>query len=173
MQWKARYLALLAALPLALGTAGADKPKPPQGTPEQIQTINDLRNVGTAMYAWYRDEMAPRRSPEGHKAQEKATEGPQDMTAVPEISRDQLAKVLVPRYISAIPEKDGWGRAYEYRLNLQDPNAPHVMALRSAGSDGHFSGDRYDIGGFTGQETTQDLAWMDGYFIRWPETPKS
>jgi hypothetical protein len=173
MQRKARHLALLlTALPLALGTAGADKPKPPQGTPEQIQTIKDLRNVGTAMYAWYRDEMAPRRSPEGHKTQEKATEGPQDMTAVPEISREELAKILVPKYIPAIPQKDGWGHPYEYRLNTQDPNAPHVMALRSGGSDGSFDGSNYDIGSFASQETAQDLAWMDGFFVRWPEPPQ-
>src|SRR6185436_14350617 len=143
MQWKARHLALLAALPLVLGVANADKPKPPQGTPEQVQTLNDVRNVGTAMYGWYRDEMAPRRSEEGHKAQEKAAKDPQaDVTSVPVISRDALAKILVPKYIQAIPEQDGWGHPYEYRLNTQDPNALHVMALRSEGSDGHFSGDR-------------------------------
>jgi hypothetical protein len=173
MPWKARHLALLAALPLVLGIASADKPAPPRGTPEQAQTITDLRNVGTAMYAWYHAEMEPRRSEEGHKAQKKAAEDPQaDITTIPVISRDELAKVLVPKYIQAIPENDGWGHPYEYRLNTQDPNALHVMALRSEGSDGQFSGDRYEVGGFADTETAQDLAWMDGYFIRWPEPPK-
>jgi len=172
MQWKARHLALLAALPLVLGTASADKPKPPRGTPEQVQTINDLRNVGTAMYAWYRTEMEPRRSEEGHKGQTKAAEDPQaDITSIPVISRDELAKVLVPKYIQAIPEQDGWGHPYEYRLNTQDPNALHVMALRSEGSDSQFSGNLYEVGSFAYTETAQDLAWMDGYFIRWPEPP--
>lgn len=170
MPWKTRHLVLPAALLLALGAASAATSQPPR---EQFQTISDLRNVGTAMYTWYRDEMEPRRSPEGHKTQEAAAKDPQaDIASVPVISREELAKILVPKYIETIPVKDGWGHPYEYRLNTQDPNAPHVMALRSAGSDGQFSGDRYEVSGFAGTETAQDLAWMDGYFIRWPEPPQ-
>jgi hypothetical protein len=30
----------------------------------QKRTIIDIRNVGTAMWTWYKDEVAPRRSPE-------------------------------------------------------------------------------------------------------------
>ncbi len=88
------------------------------------------------------------------------------------LSRDELAKILVPKYIRSIPEKNPWGHPYEYQLNTQDPNAPHVMALRSAGSDGAFSGDRYDVDSFPSGETKQDLAWMNGFFLRWPEPPR-
>ena len=47
------------------------------------------------------------------------------------ISREDLAKILVPKYIPAIPETDGWGHPYEFRLNTQDADAIAVMAVRS------------------------------------------
>jgi hypothetical protein len=161
---------LLAALPSA--AAMAAETKAPQNSPEQAKTIGDLRNVGTAMWQWYKTVQAPHRSESAHKAAEAAAQGPQNITQVPVISREDLAKLLVPTYIAAIPEKDGWGHAYEYHLNTTDPNAPSVMALRSAGRDGRFSGDVYKIGGFTPSDTDQDIAWFDGYFVRWPEVPQ-
>jgi hypothetical protein len=101
-------LCALLALPLA-GIAANNTPAPPQGSTAQKQTITDLRNVGTAMYSWYKDEMEPKRSEDAHKAQEKAAYAPHDVSSVPAISREELAKVLVPKYIQEIPEKDGWG----------------------------------------------------------------
>ena len=95
-----------------------------------------------------------------------------DLGTVPVISREELAKVLVPKYIASIPEKDGWGNAYEFHLNTTDPNAEHVMGLRSAGKDGKFSGDVYVIGSFSPTEADQDIPWMDGFFVRWPEAKK-
>jgi hypothetical protein len=161
---------LLAVLPSAVATAaGAGAPQKP---PEQMKTVGDLRNVGTAMWQWYKVAQAPHRSESAHKAAEAAAQGPQDITDVPVISRQDLAKLLVPTYIDAIPEKDGWGNAYEYHLNTKDPNAPRVMALRSAGRDGKFSGDVYKIGSFTASEADQDIVWFDGYFVHWPEAPQ-
>jgi hypothetical protein len=132
------------------------------------QTIQDIRSVGTAMYAWYKDNLAPRQ--EGDK-QAVADPAAADMNTVPVISREELAKVLVPKYIASIPEKDGWGNPYEFHLNTTDPNAEHVMGLRSAGKDGKFSGDVYVIGGFSPTDTDQDISWMDGFFVRWPQPP--
>jgi hypothetical protein len=134
------------------------------------QTIQDIRNVGTAMFAWYKDEMSPKRSEESHKKAEASAEAESaDISAVPVISREDLAKVLVPKYIASIPEKDGWGNAYEFHLNTTDPNAVQVMGLRSTGKDGKFSGDVYVIGGFSPADAGQDISWMDGFFVRWPE----
>lgn len=135
------------------------------------QTIQDIRNVGTAMFAWYKDEMAPKVNKEGKQA--VADPASADMSTVPVISREELAKVLVPKYIASIPEKDGWGNPYEFHLNTTDPNAEHVMGLRSAGKDGKLSGDVYVIGSFSPTETDQDIPWMDGFFVRWPEAKKS
>jgi hypothetical protein len=161
---------LLAALPSA--AAMAAETKAPHNSPEQAKTIGDLRNVGTAMWQWYKAVQAPHRSESAHKAAEAAAQGPQDVADVPVISRADLAKLLVPTYIAAIPEKDGWGHPYEYHLNTTDPNAPRVMALRSAGRDGKFSGNVYEIAAFAASDTDQDIAWFDGYFVRWPEAPQ-
>jgi hypothetical protein len=164
-------VALLLALPLAGPAWGASAA---QGSPQQIQTINDIRNVGTAMFLWYKDQMEPKRSPEAHGSAEQAAEAKsQTLADIPVISNDELAKLLVPKYIGAIPAADGWGKPYEFRLNTQDPNAPRIMALRSAGQDGQYAGDTYEIGDFPGQDQTQDIAWIDGYFVRWPTPPAS
>lgn len=160
-------LALIAALtPLTTDAASA-----PQGTPGQVQSINDLRNVGTAMWSWWKTEMGPRRSEEAHERAAAAAKSVTvaDVSQVPVISRADLERLLVPKYIARVPEKDAWGNAYEYRLNVQDPNAEHPMALRTAGADGRFSGDVYQISDFPTADDSQDLAWMDGYFVRWPK----
>jgi hypothetical protein len=163
-------LALLLGLGMGL-PAQAEKPGPPQGSPEQKQTIQDIRDVGTAMYAWYKAEMAPRRSAEAHHKAEEAARDPQTASLgdVPAISREELTKILVPKYLQQIPSQDGWGNPYEFHLNTSDPDALHVMGLRSAGQDGRFSPTPYEIGAFSSMDQDQDIAWMDGYFIRWPQ----
>jgi len=47
------------------------------------------------------------------------------------------------------------------------------MAIRSAGSDKTFSSDIYKVGGFAPVDSSQDIVWMDGFFVRWPEKGKS
>ncbi len=167
-------ITLTLALLLALGTGGpaqAEKPGPPKGLPEQKQTIEDIRAVGTAMFAWYKAEMAPRRSAEAHHKAEEAARDQQtaSLSAVPAISREELTKILVPKYLKQIPAQDGWGNPYEFYLNTSDPNAIHAMGLRSAGKDGRFSPNPYEIGAFSPADQDQDIAWMDGYFVRWPQ----
>lgn len=159
----------LFALPVMAGT-----PATADDAAATRQTIGDIRNVGTAMWTWYKDEVASKRSAETHKKAEAAAANPTsaDISAVPVISREELAKILVPKYIASIPEKDGWGHPYDFHLNTTDPNAVQVMGLRSAGRDGKFSGDVYAIGPFALQDVDQDIPWMDGFFVRWPEQPK-
>lgn len=155
---------------LLLAAPAVHAAPPPNDAAATQQTISDIRNVGTAMWTWYKDQMAPKRSEETHKKAEAAQEEPSvDMASVPVISREELAKVLVPRYIAAIPEKDGWGHPYELHLNTQDPNAVRAMGLRSAGKDGKFSGNVYVVGPFSPSDADQDISWMDGYFIHWPQ----
>ncbi len=135
------------------------------------KTIHDIRNVGTAMFVWYKQEMAPKVKEADKKIAEDAVSA--DIAAVPVISREELAKVLVPKYIASIPEKDGWGNPYEFHLNTTDPKAEHAMGLRSAGKDGRFSTDVYVIGSFEPGDADQDIPWMDGFFLRWPEAKKT
>jgi hypothetical protein len=153
----------LALLPAA-GTASSKTEDDRMATK---QTINDIRNVGTAMFVWYKDQV---KNPEkgGGPAPVQV-----DISAVPVISREDLEKLLVPKYIANLPETDGWGHPYEFHLNVQQPNKQMVMGLRSAGRDGVFSGETYEIGGFPDTEADQDIAWMDGFFVRWPERPKA
>lgn len=158
-------LALL-VLPAASGAQPSDDPD----LMKQKQTIVNSRNVGTAMWTWYKDEMASKRSEEAHKKAEAESEANSvDINAVPVISRQDLAKILVPKYLPEIPQQDGWGHPYEFHLNTADPNAVHVMGLRSAGRDGKFSGNVYEVGAFSPPEYDQDVVWMDGYFLRWPQ----
>lgn len=162
-----------ALLALSLPAVGRADSAPAQPTDDTAmrQTIVDIRAVGTAMYNWYKDEVAPKRSEESHK---KAVEAAGkttsvDINLIPAISREDLAKVLVPKYIAAIPEQDGWGHPYDFHLDTKNPNAFIVMGLRSAGRDGKFSGDVYEVGSFGPDEVDQDIPWVDGYFVRWPE----
>jgi hypothetical protein len=142
----------------------------PANDPATQKTVTDIRSVGTAMYSWYKDEMAPKRSPESHKKAEDAAKTMSvDISAIAAISREDLAKVLVPKYIAAIPEQDGWGHPYDFHLDTKNPDAVPVMGLRSSGHDGKFSGNVYEVGSFTPSDGDQDIPWVDGYFVRWPE----
>jgi hypothetical protein len=161
-------LPLAACFSVALAAGASPAPAPPQGTPEQVQTLQDMRVVGTAMWQWYKAEVAPKLSEKLHKAAEAHEGEPKNIGDIPVISREDLAKILVPKYIAAIPETDGWGHPYEFHLNASDPNAVTVFGLRSGGADGTFSGDVYEIAGFPAADTEQDLVWLDGFFMRWP-----
>ena len=159
-------VALLAGS-MAFATAKAAGPA--KGTPEQRQTIEDLRTVGHAMFDWYVAEMKPRATARHKSAAEIDAETTRDLGAVPAISAAELEHVLVPKYIAAIPRTDGWGHPYEFRLNTREPNADYVMAIRSPGADGKYAANLYTIGAFPDRLEDEDVVWSDGYFVRWPE----
>jgi hypothetical protein len=157
-------LRLLAPPPARPATSGSEPARPPEAAATAETTaMKDLRNVGTAMYSWYMDQ-APRR----HKTGKASVPAAEDVTKVPQITRAALEKLLVPKYIKAIPENDPWGHAYEYRLS-QDPDAEEAMAIRSAGAGpgGTFTGDVYHVGAIAPADTARNLVWKDGYFVRW------
>ncbi len=161
-----RSMKLLAAGALAL-TLGAASPAKVDDQTATRQTITDIRAVGTAMYTWYKDKAKkPEKSGNPDPVQVNISE-------VPAISREDLEKLLVPKYIAHVPETDGWGNPYEFHLDVQLKAHQGVMGLRSAGRDGAFSGETYQIGGFPLNEFDQDIAWVDGFFVRWPEGPKA
>jgi hypothetical protein len=139
--------------------------------------------VGTAVFSWLTDQVT-----------NEAIDGSSDPEAdvaclpagaevghcelvnldkVPLISLQELTKILVPQYIAAIPENDAWGHPYEFRLNWKHTLSNSVIAIRSAGSDKTFSGDSYKVGGFAPVDSGQDIVWMDGFFVRWPEKEKT
>src|SRR5262249_45586770 len=160
---------------------------PPQSSESAralAQTVHDMRNVGTALFAWLTDEVdddTPQATdPENDKtcvSREQETSSGVEMDVctsreidrLPIISYQELTRILVPQYIAAIPEKDGWGHPFEFRLDREHLLNRSVMAIRSAGSDGKFSGTHYEFGAFKPADAGQDLVWMDGFFIRWPK----
>lgn len=75
----------------------------------------------------------------------------------------------MPQYIQSIPEKDGWGHPYEFFLNTENPIAAKVMAIRSPGRDGSFSGRFYESSAFEPASFDEDIIWVDGFFARWPQ----
>ncbi|HWM90128.1 MAG TPA: hypothetical protein VN493_05125 [Thermoanaerobaculia bacterium] len=131
----------------------------------QARTVVDVRNVGTAMFSWLIDQvgLAPPGPP---RVSEALTV---DFLLYPEISHSDLESLLVPQYIQSVPELDGWGHPYDYRLNTANPLAQQVMAIRSPGRDGAFSGNSYAVGSFDPDHFDEDIAWADGFFVRWPE----
>ncbi len=128
----------------------------------QKRTIADIRNTGTAMFSWLTDQVGS-----GAAGQAEV-----DFAKYPAISAKELEKILVPQYLQAIPETDGWGHPYEYYLNVASPRAKQVMSIRSSGRDGSFSSVSYSVEAFAPSEYDEDIAWADGYFVRWPQKPK-
>ena len=140
--------------------AKADKaPQGPSDTERQKRTVADIRNTGTAMFAWLTDQVGA-----GAAGQDVM-----DVAQYPAISRDQLREVLVPTYLQEVPEKDGWGHPYEYYLKIDEPLAERVMCIRSPGRDGTFSSWVYEIGSFSPGDFDQDIVWCDGFFVSWPQ----
>ncbi|HTG35546.1 MAG TPA: hypothetical protein VLB76_21710 [Thermoanaerobaculia bacterium] len=162
-------LVVLALSSLVLGAA------PPQADPKaeisdmdrQRLTMADIRNVGTAMFSWLTDQVGA--SAAGAQETEKATEKPVRLAPYRVISTKELKKLLVPQYLERIPETDGWGHPYEFRLNVKDVLGRNVMMIRSPGRDGTYSAKKYSTHGFDPEDYDEDIVWADGFFVRWPQ----
>ena len=128
---------------------------------KQKRTVADERILGTAMFAWMTDEVGA--------AAAGAAATAVDLNDYPPITQDDLRALLVPVYIEAIPNLDGWKRPYDYYCNVDDPHARTVLAISSDGADGASTGPTYDVGGFDPTDYDQDIVWTDGYFARWPQ----
>lgn len=170
---KKNFAATIFAITFCCLTAGAAGQAPDsevrQDAAAQKRTIADLRNVGTAMFSWLTDQVGAAAAGQSQTPEPASA----NLSDYPAISREELAKILVPMYIQEIPELDGWGHPYEYHLNTANPLGERVMAIRSPGRDGQFSGDTYKIGPFGAERFDDDLVWVDGFFVQWPEKPKN
>jgi prepilin-type N-terminal cleavage/methylation domain-containing protein len=141
---------------------GRQTPDDPDRT-AQKQTVADMRNVGTAMFSWLTDEVG------AAAAGESSTQI--DLAGYPSITRDDLTTILVPTYVASVPSLDGWHNEYEYWLNVENPLARNVMAIRSGGRDGRAEADVYTVTGFEPGDYDRDIVWVDGFFVRWPQKP--
>ncbi|MCZ6727544.1 MAG: hypothetical protein O7A98_09365, partial [Acidobacteria bacterium] len=70
-------------------------------------------------------------------------------------------------YIQTVPEFDGWGNNFEYRLGTQ-LLAGQVIGIRSPGRDDATSGNTYLLGPFIATDYDQDIVWADGFFVHYP-----
>jgi uncharacterized protein len=130
----------------------------------QKRTVADIRNTGTAMFSWLTDQVGAAAA-----GQSQTETGDIDLDDYPVLSREEVQSILLPQYMQTVPEKDGWGHPYEYYLNVEDPLAVHVMGIRSPGRDGRFSADSYTVTSFDPSEFDEDIVWVDGFFVRWPQ----
>lgn len=153
-----------------LDKAKEERENQPAASDEEAQkrTVKEIRNTGTAMFSWLTDQV-------GAAAAGQSQIDPEDkrvsLDQVPLLSYEELQQVLVPTYIQTVPEKDGWGNPYEYHLNVEEPLAPSVMSIRSAGRDGRFSSGDYTVTNFDPKDFDEDIVWSDGFFVRWPQAP--
>jgi hypothetical protein len=132
----------------------------------QKKTAADILNIGTAMFNWFTDQVG--RKPVGNAQDTKATAT--DFSNFPAISYATLESLLVPQYMQSLPQLDGWENPYDFRLNVANPLASDVMAVRSAGRDLSFIGNLYTTVAFDSDFFDQDIAWADGFFVRSPAT---
>ena len=131
---------------------------------KQKRTMADMKLVGTAMMAWLTDQAA------GAAA---AGQDTIDISTITPKTQSDLTSILVPAYVQEIPLLDAWDQPYDYHLMQEDPDAVHVLAVRSSGRDTVDAGDEYTTGSFDPTDYDQDIVWVDGGFIRWPERTES
>ena len=132
---------------------------------KQKRTVGDMRNVGTCWMAWLTDQVSA-------GAAGASTGHTYDISQLTEIPREDLFQSLYHSqsffYCQDIPGYDGWGYGFQYFQNTETLLGANVMAIRSAGRDGLWDGDTYDVGPFVGTNYDLDMVWADGLFIRYP-----
>lgn len=129
---------------------------------KQKRTLADMRITGTAMFSWLSDQVG------AAAAGQPATTV--DMDDYKPIAIAGLRSALVPQYIEDIPQRDGWRYDYKYWLNVTSAaQTQQVMAIGSGGRDRNDVAGQYAAGPFDPTDYDQDIVWVDGFFVRWPQ----
>ncbi|MDY7095751.1 MAG: M56 family metallopeptidase [Acidobacteriota bacterium] len=156
--------ATLTDLPAQAGTA--ESPGTDAGAEDiekQKQTIENVRTVGTAMFAWLTDQ------DNALTEAQDPPDGKLSWARCKAVTAEELEELLVPAYLQELPTEDGWGHPLEYCIDEQATYM--VIALRSPGRDGTYEDTTYSIGAFLPPEVDHDVVWSDGFFVRWPGKP--
>lgn len=127
---------------------------------KQKRTMGDMKILGTAMFAWLTDQSA------AAAAGQTATSV--DLSNYTAVTVTSLSTVLVSQYVQDVPVLDGWKNPYQYYLNVTNPHAQQVMAIRSTGRDGGADSTSYTVTAFDPTDYDRDLVWADGFMVRWP-----
>ena len=126
---------------------------------KQKRTVADIRNTGTAEMSFLTDQIAA------------AAAGAAGTTAVGSyttMSASVLAGLIVPQYTQDVPLRDGWKNLMKYYFTT-NYSQKKIMLTISAGQKGSFKLGTYTAGGFEPTDYEQDIAWADGFFVRWPQ----
>lgn len=127
------------------------------------RTIADMRTLGTAWMEWTgAEDLIPSVG---------VDDGLIDLAALgPPATVADLASLLGPDYLPTPIELDGWKNPLELRILLGEDGTASLL-IRSAGRDRIWQSESYQVGPFVPGDYDQDLVWMDGFFVRWPESP--
>jgi len=126
-----------------------------------VRAISDCKRVGDAMLTWVIVHGgAPTPTVVGDAV---------DVGRYTPIDVDTLRSLLVPDYLVRVPDLDPWGHPYQYFLDERDPTGSDVALCASGGSDGSLVSGAYTIGATDPADSTEDIVWADGNFIRWPQ----
>jgi general secretion pathway protein G len=132
---------------------------------KQKRTVGDMRNVGAAWFSWLTDQVGAAAAGANYNFVDIGD----TLTAA------ELQSTLFPGtsffYIQTVPQFDGWGNGYEYRLSDVLLGA-QVMGIRSPGRDATFTGASYPVGPFIATDYDEDVVWADGFFVNYPAGAK-
>ena len=119
---------------------------------QQEKTVDAIRDIGTAIEAY------------------KLVAGKYPVSSSGHL--EKIENLLVPKYLSALPEEDGWDNDIEYYC--VQPEGPYYII--SVGSDkerdvGLYKSDRLPSGiGFNIITSfKEDIIFSNGEFVRYPE----
>lgn len=134
-----------------------ETPPPPTDKELQKRTVEEMKLVGNALFAWVTDQVGA-----GAAGQSVS------LYLYRRITTADLEQLLVPNYLPELPRHDAWGHPYEYFLDPENLLRENLFAIRSPGRDGVFSGKEYSHGTFPASQYDEDLVWTDGFWLRWP-----
>ncbi len=130
---------------------------------KQKRTMADMRAIATAWEA--------RATDMNTYGAAGATAGATFTVPTPAVNFSSLLGLLTPTYIKSLPQKDGWGRDYQFGMDKAPgvTNAAQVYGIRSLGKDGKMEGSgTYTVGTAT-TVFDCDIIYSNGSFIQWPE----
>lgn len=87
------------------------------------------------------------------------------------VSGTQLSGGLTPTYIKNLPQKDGWGKDYEFGADqawgIGTQTAAQQYGIQSAGRDGAITAAGSPTGATTNFDC--DIVYQNGSFVQYPE----
>jgi general secretion pathway protein G len=132
---------------------------------KQKRSMVEVKIVGTCWMAWLTDEISAGAA--------GSTTRTYNLNGLDIIPQEDLLRTLFRSqtffYCSEVPAVDGWGNAYEYYYNFENPTAGKTFAIRSTGRDGVFSGTTYRITPYVQTHYDEDIVWADGLFVYYPQ----